>query len=511
LVAVYPFESDWNYIATLTGDSSWSADNMRTYFEKLESNEYLPTSVVGHGYSGWLSTSVTDLILVLQDLKVLSLVISAATAMGQTVVGKIITTVTGLAQILLSDLNNPAPTRDQTEGVYQVPLSMHSHVRDGPRGFILDTASATNSDGSLKYQLDVKLNTLVTKIRFDQSGDTPRALGVDFLEGQSLYKADPRFSSSSTGTPGSVNATKEVIISGGAFNSPQILKLSGIGPRDELEQFNIPVVKDLPGVGTNLQDHHETTIIGETSSDFTLLEQCTFMETLPDPCLDQWETDPLFRGPYGTNGLAIGIIKKSSQASADEDPDLYLSGIPAYFKGYFPRYAENAVAVKKYWSWLTLKAHTHNNAGTVKLRSADPQDTPLITFNLYDTGNTEGGGDVKDVEAQVDGMELSRQMFEDLIPLDGSFEEVWPGSNVTGDDLRDFIKDEAWGHHASCTCAIGADDDEMAVLDSKFRVRGVDSLRVVDASVYPKIPGTYVVLPTYMISEKAAESILEDA
>ncbi|PQE28236.1 choline dehydrogenase protein [Rutstroemia sp. NJR-2017a BBW] len=77
--------------------------------------------------------------------------------------------------------------------------------------------------------------------------------------------------------------------------------------------------------------------------------------------------------------------------------------------------------------------------------------------------------------------------------------------------MKDFIIDEAWGHHASCSCPIGADGDKMAVLDSKFRVRGTKGLRVVDASVFPKIPGFFVAVPTYMISEKAADVILQDA
>ena len=105
-------------------------------------------------------------------------------------------------------------------------------------------------------------------------------------------------------------------------------------------------------------------------------------------------------------------------------------------------------------------------------------------------------------------MLLGREMYQKLIPLDGRFTEIWPGPEVTGSALKDFIKNEAWGHHASCTAPIGADDDPMAVLDSDFRVRGVDSLRVVDASVFPKIPGTYIALPIYIISEKAPDVII---
>jgi choline dehydrogenase len=112
----------------------------------------------------------------------------------------------------------------------------------------------------------------------------------------------------------------------------------------------------------------------------------------------------------------------------------------------------------------------------------------------------------------VEGIQYSIRAFDSLIPLDGKFERIWPPKNITApEDLKEFARNEAWGHHASCTCPIGADDDPLAVLDSEFRVRGVDGLRVVDASVFPKIPGFYVALPTYMISEKAAEVIIQSA
>jgi choline dehydrogenase len=113
---------------------------------------------------------------------------------------------------------------------------------------------ATNVDGSKKYPLDVRMNCHVTKVTFDNS-TVPRATGVEFLDGQYLYRASKKSKSAGRGIPGSVNASREVIISGGSYNSPQILKLSGIGPADELRRFNISVVKDLPGVGANLQDH----------------------------------------------------------------------------------------------------------------------------------------------------------------------------------------------------------------------------------------------------------------
>jgi len=94
----------------------------------------------------------------------------------------------------------------------------------------------------------------------------------------------------------------------------------------------------------------------------------------------------------------------------------------------------------------------------------------------------------------------------------GKHTELVPGTDyLDTNKLKQFIQDEAWGHHASCTCKIGADNDPMAVLDSRFRVRGVQGLRVVDASVFPKIPGYFIVSAIYMISEKAADVIIEDA
>jgi choline dehydrogenase len=212
------------------------------------------------------------------------------------------------------------------------------------------------------------------------------------------------------------------------------------------------------------------------------------------------------KGGYSTNGIAIAYPKHSTVAEQIGSPDLYLGGVPAYFNGYYPGYAVNATKGKNTWTWLTLKAHSRNTMGTVTLKSTDPRDMPNILFNSF----AEGGDD--DVEAVYEGMQFGMQAFKNLIPLDGAFTQIWPPPETTSTEaeLKQFIRDEAWGHHASCTCPIGADDDPMAVLDSNFKVRGIDSLRVVDASVFPKIPGTYIVLPIYMISEKAAVAVLAD-
>lgn len=511
LITIGAHDSDWESIAALTNDSSWSADNMRAYFQSIEKNEYLPSSIVGHGYSGWLVTSLTSLSLVVEDQKLLSLIIAAATAVGKSLLGSVISTVTGLAHVLTEDIN--APGEASSTGLYQVPLAMKDSVRGGPRDFILDTANAVNADGSRQYHLDIKLNTLVTKVRFDTNGTTtPRAVGVDYMEGSSLYRADPRAGSATATATGSVDAKREVILAAGAFNTPQLLKLSGVGPRSELESFGIPVVVDLPGVGTNMQDRYEATVIGKTQSDFTITSKCTFLQSMPDACLDDYQSGigPITKGVYGTNGIAIAVTMKSSVA--DDEPDLLISGAPAKFKGYFPGYAADSLADAQHWAWIILKAHSRNNAGTVTLKSTDPRDMPQITFHYYDTGVNASGAADKDLQATYEGFQFARKAFADLIPLDGSFPEVWPGSNVSSEaDVKAFLQDETWGHHASCTCPIGADDDPMAVLDSNFKVRGTTGLRVVDASVFPKIPGYYIALPLYQVSAKASDVIIQEA
>ena len=143
---------------------------------------------------------------------------------------------------------------------------------------------------------------------------------------------------------------------------------------------------------------------------------------------------------------------------------------------------------------------------------------PDIDFKYFDNG-TPGAAD-RDLQAVAEGVELARRighttgnlMLDDLpFGIGGKYEEQTPGPNVpAGDATKEFIKNEAWGHHASCTCPIGADNDPNAVLDSKFRVRGTTGLRVVDASVFPKIPGFFIVVPIYMVSEKATDVLLAD-
>jgi choline dehydrogenase len=303
-----------------------------------------------------------------------------------------------------------------------------------------------------------------------------------------------------------IRVKHEVILSGGAFNSPQMLQLSGIGPRADLERLGIPVLVDLPGVGQNLQDRYEVTIISEFRGNFSLLEGATFClpeEGVKDPVFDQWTKSG--SGVYASNGSIVGIIKRSK--SDLPDPDLYIFGLPGYFKGYVPGYSKVFEQYRNLFSWAVLKART-SNTGEVRLASTKPWEQPEINFKYFGDGKREND---PDLDAVLSGVKFARHMNSKLAALGTISDEQLPGpAYQTDDEVRQHIRNEAWGHHASCTNKIGVASDPMAVLDSRFRVFGTEGLRVVDASVFPKIPGYFIVTPTYMVSEKATDVIMED-
>jgi len=506
LITVYPHESDWEYIADITGDDSWRAPNMRRYFEVLEHCDYLgkKDDKTGHGFDGWLHTRQPDSRIALQDKKLLKVVMAAALEvdleMGGGFLGSLSEVVFNneLFGLMKRDLNSGAPGRDQQVGIYTIPMHANGNKRNGPREFILDTIDQG-------FPLTLRMGAFVTKLTFEEQGDKLRATGVEYLEGKHLYRADPNASSGGGGTARKATARAEVIVSCGVFNTPQLLKLSGIGPKDELDALGIDVLIDLPGVGTNMQDRYEVGIVSRMDSDFRVLDGCTIGEP-GDPCLDDWREG---KGVYTSNGGTVGIVYRSGPDAPD--PDLFVFGLPGDFRGYFPGYSDTLLEDHRSFTWAVLKGHTKNTAGTVTLRSTDPLDTPKIQFKYFDEGTTAGGADTHDLDAMVAGVDLARRIGKrvDDLMLFSSFDEVWPGTAVsTPDDVRDFVRAEAWGHHASCTCKIGADDDPMAVLDSKFVVRGTENLRVVDASSFPRIPGFFIVVPIYMLAEKATDEIL---
>jgi choline dehydrogenase-like flavoprotein len=387
------------------------------------------------------------------------------------------------------DPNHWRRLKECAEGLVLSPMTTRKGRRIGTRELIRETMQQRPDE------LTVKLHALVTKVLIKNK----RAIGVEFIDAPHLYRADPKHVPSCDGLPRrTVRAKREVILAGGAFNTPQLLMLSGIGPKEELERHRIEVELDLPGVGKNLQDRYEVGIVHKMEADFEILKNAMFTEH--DPEFREWLNG---RGLYTSNGALVTIIKRSSQGQPD--PDLHIFAVPGYFAGYRPRYSEHA-RFRNYFTWVILKGHTKNTGGWVRLKSADPCEPPEINFRYFDEGTDEAQDDLDSVVA---GIEYVRRITRRNASL---FTEEIPGPQCrTRAELESFVKDCAWGHHACGTCQIGRDGDPEAVLDSRFRVRGIAGLRVVDASVFPEIPGFFVLSAIYMIAEKASDAIIADA
>ncbi|KAI1324124.1 GMC oxidoreductase [Xylariaceae sp. FL0255] len=520
-ITMLPHDSDWEYIAKLTGDESWSPEKMRKYYERLERCHYLPKGTPGHGFHGWLETDTSDPIAVTSSepivrsaIEVVGLAPDAATS--------------GPTKGLGSDLN--AIGGQSADGMYTPPLSMNKDGRrSGARNYLVATSNARNQDGTKKFPLHIKTRCFATKLLFAPQeqlakGKKPRVIGVEFLEGESLYKADPRYDARRAGVRKQVLASCEVIVAGGTFNTPQLLMLSGIGPRVELERFDIPVVVDLPGVGSNLQDNYEISVVGRSPEVYSILKEIGGGGP-GDLFLSQWVKG---FGLYKSIA-SFALIKKSEHA---KEEDLFLAGLPGVFTGFYPGYSKNITGDFHEWSWDILKFRQHNHSGTVRLKSNNPFDIPEINFEYFappsksnskngevPTGTNANAIDIsandpeRDLDALDEGVQLAREILKGVAAPVGPFTDVTPSPTAnTSREIKEAIRDQAFGHHAASTCRIGAsEDDEGACLDSRFRVLGVDNLRVVDASVFPRAVGTFPMLPLYCVSEKACDVILEDA
>jgi choline dehydrogenase len=451
-----------------------------------------------HGFDGWLHTTLADPALALGDKQVISVIKSAAGASLADFLRRPLTPFEGLASAVDP---NDWRGRSLPEGLWLIPLAVRNGRRNGARERIRDVERRRPD------RLEVRTGALVTRVLVeDAPGADPVAVGVEYLPQPHAYRADPAVVAGAAADPVRVQARREVVLAAGAFNTPQLLKLSGIGPREELARFGIPCRRDLPGVGENLQDRYEVGVVTRMRRNFALLQGLTFRPPgegePPDPGYREWEEG---RGVYTTNGALLGIIRRSRPELTS--PDLFVFGLPARFTGYYPGYSGALAQQTDVFTWAILKAHTVNRAGRVLLRSADPRDTPDIRFRYFEEGDDTAG---EDLDAVVTGIETARSIMACL--EDDVAEELVPGPEVqTREQLRTFVRDNAWGHHASCTCAMGPASDPRAVVGSDFRVHGVRGLRVVDASVFPRIPGFFIVTAIYMAAEKASAAILADA
>jgi choline dehydrogenase len=319
--------------------------------------------------------------------------------------------------------------------------------------------------------------TLLTKaqvVKINISGNS--ATGVTFKHKGKLH---------------SVEANKEVILSGGAINSPHLLMLSGIGPSQHLKEHGIEVHADLPGVGQNLQDHS------------SIILQYGCKKSFPIHKVNQPHRKLAtgIRWVFTRKGLATsniweagGLIKSSPNAAY---PDIQYHFGPVGFE-----FNNDKISVLQAFA-IHVDQLRPRSRGQVILKSGNPLEKPLMTFNYLQ--------DPKDLAEMVGGFKKARELISQ--PAFDEFRgvELIPGPHVKSDaDIVQFIRGAAeTDYHPSCTCAMG--NGEMAVVDERMKVRGIKNLRVVDASVMPQIVSGNLNAPTQMIASRAADMILGKA
>jgi choline dehydrogenase len=279
-------------------------------------------------------------------------------------------------------------------------------------------------------------------------------------------------------------AEAEVLLSAGAINSPQILQLSGIGPADHLQSVGVRVRHELPGVGANLQDHPFLTMLWETSDTHTL-----YGADKPKP-LAEWvlrKTGPL----TSTAAESVAFVRTRAGLPA---PDIQLHVGALYFEKHGQETFDGHAFV------IAPTLVTVKSRGWVGLRSADPADKARIQTNAL----TEP----EDVASMVAGMELAERIIGTEPLASKILRRLKPEPHVAREDFEAALRDRVeLIYHPVGTCRMGAADDAWAVVDPELRVRGLEGLRVVDASVMPVIPGGNTHAPTVMVAERAADLV----
>jgi choline dehydrogenase len=329
------------------------------------------------------------------------------------------------------------------------------------RGRRLSAARAYLHPALSRPNLSVQTRAFVSRVEFDGT----RAVGVELASGE-------------------IVPAGEVILCGGAINSPQLLQLSGVGNAQELEPLGIDVVQDLPAVGENLQDHLEVYV-----------QHAATQPVSVQPALKKWRRPEigarwlfLRSGPGATNHFEAGGFVRSNDQVAY--PNLMFHFLPLAI-----RYDGSQPAAKHGYQ-VHVGPMYSDVRGSLKITSADPQTHPALRFNYLSTAN--------DRREWIEAIHVARKILAQpaFAPYEGG--EVSPGPAVQSDEeILDWVaRDAETALHPSCTCAMGRVVDPWTM-----RVYGLDGIRVVDASVFPFVPNGNIYAPVMMVAEKAADLI----
>jgi len=338
------------------------------------------------------------------------------------------------------------------------------------------TAAAYLRPTRRRWNLTIWTNAHATRILVENN----RAVGVSFITDGILQ---------------TVRVRGEVIVCNGVFNSPQLLQLSGLGPAELLQDIGIPVIRDIPAVGADLRDHFNVRLAFRCTKRITLnhVANSFVRRALAGARY------ALFRsGSLANNGVCAGAFARS-------DDRLDRPDIQFYFINWSIAARNGARARAHNFPGFSVDVvHLRPEArGSVRIKSADPLVPPAIRFNFLRSR--------EDVRALTAGMRLARKIAKQPALAGYLSEEILPGPRVnTDEEFEAAIRAHGISTlHAVGTCRMGADG--AAVLDPRLRVRGVERLRVVDASIMPSVPAGNTNAPTIMIGEKASDMLLEDA
>lgn len=309
-----------------------------------------------------------------------------------------------------------------------------------------------------------------------------------------------------------INARREVILSAGAFQSPQLLMLSGVGPKAELQRHQIPVILDLPGVGQNMWDH---AMFGPTT-----VVNIKTTQTAADAAeaLELWQTNRT--GPLTStnvdaagfsrfNATTLATLSKSTQKALSQFPSDWPEVEYLPQTGLFGNQTGDAPHTSANYAAFVMGLVKPLSRGTITLKSSSPFDPPVINPNWLTHP--------ADQEVAIKAFKLARQILhssgmQELL-ADPNVPEVYPGLETVSDEaiLEFGRKNMATIWHAAATCKMGKANDPLAVVDSQARVKGVHGLRVVDASSFPFLPPGHPLSTVYALAEKISDNILKDA